>query len=92
MGDQAVFISVDVDPNEDEDTLGRYAKKIGWDWRFVAPGPEFIRDLTRVTSRLILDVTLTPVIIVDKRGRLFQLGEGIKPAREIIDWVNGFQD
>ena len=76
LGDDVVFVSVDVDPNENEDVLSRYVESRGWDWSFVAPGADFARRLSSVTSRLVLEPTATPcrcstiMSVVNRSGKM----------------------
>jgi len=85
LDDQVVFLSVDVDPNENEEILSRYAERRAWDWSFVAPGAGFARDLSSLTSPFVLDPTATPIIIIDRQGGIHQLRRGIKSADELVE-------
>ena len=91
LHDKVVFISVDVDPNENEEILSRYVEKRGWDWSFAAPGAGFDRELSSLTSPFVQDPTATPIIIIDRQGGIHQLRRGIKSADELVEEVRKYQ-
>jgi len=88
LGSDILFVSVDVDPNENEEILKRYVENNGFNWPFVAPGSEFSQNLSLLTSKMVLDPTATPVIIVDPNGKLHMLAGEIKSSSFLLTEIN----
>lgn len=91
LDDQVAFISVDMDPNEDEEVLIRYVNNRDWGWSFVAPGSDLARQLSSITSRLILEPTATPVIVIDPEGGIHLLRMGIKTAAQLLTEIDKYR-
>ena len=88
LGSDILFISVDVDPNENEEILKRYVENNGFSWPFVVPGSEFSQNLSLLTSKMVLDPTATPVIIIDSNGKLHVLAGEIKSSSFLLTEIN----
>ena len=58
----------------------------------MAPGADFVRWFSSVTSRLVLEPTATPVIIIDQSGGFHQLRRGIKSANELVAQINKYRN
>lgn len=82
-GDGIVFISVNVDPNENADILRRHVEANGFKWPFaVAPRPLVLKLADQFGDR-VLHAPSTPVIILTKTLQPHLLRSGIKPAAEL---------
>ena len=89
-----VFISVDVDPNENEQNLARYADSFKRTWPFVYDSTgEFLKSFVRDKGTTVRsEIPTTPIYIIDPNGKLVRVGpsgvEQIKSASEIISAIN----
>ncbi len=83
--DDIVFISVDVDPNEQPDELAKYSERFGFDWRFVVATPEVARSLAEAFGDQILSPPSTPFILIGKDGAVVDQHFGHRGANELVD-------
>jgi hypothetical protein len=67
--DDIVYISLDVDPNETEPDLARYADERDYPWHFVVASREVARSLAEVFGDQVLSPPSTPKIVVARDGR-----------------------
>jgi hypothetical protein len=77
-----VYISLDVDPNETEADLARYADERGYPWHFVVASRELARSLAERFGDQVLSPPSTPKIIVPPSGAP-AVSFGIKRAPEL---------
>jgi thiol-disulfide isomerase/thioredoxin len=73
-----VIVTLDIDSHEDAAMLSEYAKEYGFDWFFaVAPMP-VMHEVGNTYGALFLDPTLSPTLVVDRKGEVFKMGFGEK--------------
>ena len=77
-----VFISLDVDPNESEPALARYADELGFSWQFVVATRELSRSLADTFGVQVLSPPSTPKIVVAPDGTA-EVSFGIKRADQL---------
>lgn len=77
-----VFISLDVDPNESEPALARYADELGFSWQFVVATRELSRSLADTFGVQVLSPPSTPKIVVAPDGTA-AVSFGIKDADQL---------
>lgn len=77
---ELVTVSLDVNIHENEAELKYYAAKLGYDWYFAIAPPEVIRALGNLYSAEYLNYPLSPMLIIDRRGSVYGLSYGLKPA------------
>ena len=75
-----VSVSLDVDIHENEAELKYYAATLGYDWHFAIAPPEVVRALGNLYSAEYLNYPLSPMLIIDRRGSVYGLPYGLKPA------------
>ena len=80
--DDIVYISVDVDPNETEPDLARYADERGYPWHFTVASREVARSLAQTFGDQVLSPPSTPKIVVAPDGTA-DVSFGIKRAAEL---------
>lgn len=68
--DEIVYISLDIDPNENEADLARYAEDTGFDWHFVVASREVARSLADTFGEQVLSPPATPVVVVTPAGEV----------------------
>lgn len=88
--DDFVSIGVNIDPNEDVDTLSRYTSKNGFDWLYVVASPELIDEISRLYGTQYLNPPSTPMLIIDRQGTAHQLPFGIKSAEDLQSALEPF--
>jgi hypothetical protein len=75
-----IYVSLDVDINEDAVSLKAYVAKLGYDW-YIAVAP---RDVARTLSTLYgaeyLNPPLAPMLIIDRQQSVYGLPYGLKAA------------
>ncbi len=81
--DGVVYVSVDVDPNEQPDALAAYADKEGFDWTFVVASREVARSLAAAFGDQVLSPPSTPMILVGPDGAVIDVHFGIRSASEL---------
>jgi hypothetical protein len=77
------YISLDVDPNERAEDLADYARREGFDWRFVVASAEMSRSLAATFGDQILSPPATPLVILGPNGQLIEKHTGIKSAGDL---------
>ena len=65
------YISLGIDPGENEDALARYADRNGFGWTFVKSPNEFSRELSDLFGPQILSAPSTPLIVLGADGEVF---------------------
>ncbi len=78
-----VYISLDVDPHEREADLAGYARREGFEWRFVVASPEVSRSLAATFGDQILSPPATPLVLLGTDGGLIEKHIGIMGAADL---------
>ncbi|UCF99893.1 MAG: TlpA family protein disulfide reductase [Spirochaetaceae bacterium] len=82
IGEQVISISIDVDPNEDEDLVRDHASRNGFSWLYAIAPPELIRALIDEFGTAIVAAPSSPIVLIceddDQEARL--LKRGVKRA------------
>jgi hypothetical protein len=81
-GRDIVYVSLDVDPNETEPDLARYADERGYPWHFMVASREVARSLAETFGDQVLSPPSTPKIVVNPDGSA-EVSFGIKRAAEL---------
>lgn len=88
--DDVVSISLDVDVNEDGDSLKDYTKEYGFEWRFAIAPREVARALGNLYSAQYLNPPLSPMLLIDRNGEVHQLEYGQKSAEKLFESVKPY--
>ena len=78
-----ISVSLDVDVNEDSDSLKEYAQGYGFDWHFAVAPLEVARSLGNLYTAQYLNPPLAPMLIIDRNGIVHHLEYGIKDAETL---------
>ena len=78
-----MYISLDIDPNEREAELAEYARREGFNWRFVVASPEVSRSLAATFGDQILSPPATPLVLLGPDGALIEKHIGVKGAQNL---------
>jgi thiol:disulfide interchange protein len=83
IGDAAVIVSLDTDPNEDENKVIEHVNRYSYSWVFAVSPEAVTQSLIKDFGTQIISAPSTPVILLcpEKQPRL--LKTGIKTASEL---------
>lgn len=88
--DDFVSLSLDIDPNEDEDLLRGFIDKRGYDWMYAVAPEDVAREIGLLYGNQFLNPPSTPVLIIDRHGEAHVLPFGIKSAEELSQALEPF--
>jgi len=80
---QVVYVSIDVDINEDEASLKEYAAKLHYPWYFAVAPHEVAHALGNLYGAEYLNPPLAPMLIIDSQRSVYGLPYGLKPANSL---------
>ena len=95
LGEQAadlVTISIDVDPNEDEQYLKAYVDQSGHDWAFAIAPADLSRALAAAYGNQFLNPPSTPVLLIDRDGVAQLMPFGPKTAADLLNALQPLLD
>jgi len=81
--DDLISVNLDVDSHEDEATLKEYASSYRFDWHFAVAPLLVARALGNLYSAEYLNPPLSPMLIIDREGKVHQLEYGIKDVETL---------
>ena len=81
--DDFVSLGINIDPNEDSNTLVQYTQQNGFDWRYVVASEDLINAISSEYGAQYLNPPSTPMLIIDKQGQSHLLPFGIKSAADL---------
>jgi len=93
LGERDDFVSVtlDVDPNETEDILQAYTDQNGFDWKYAVSPHEVNRALGNLYSAQYLNPPVSPLLIIDRQGRVYGLPFGmVKEASNLKPTIEAY--
>jgi thiol-disulfide isomerase/thioredoxin len=82
-----ISISLDVDFHEDAPSLQAYARQYGYDWHFAIAPLEVMRALGNLYSAEYLNPPLAPMLLIDRKGKVYGLPYGIKSAESLKNTI-----
>jgi peroxiredoxin len=85
-----ISVSLDVDVNEDEDSLKEYAEEFGFEWHFAVAPLEVARALGNLYTAQYLNPPLSPMMIIDRDGNVHHLEYGLKKAETLKEKVEPY--
>jgi cytochrome oxidase Cu insertion factor (SCO1/SenC/PrrC family) len=93
MREDFVSISLDIDPNEDEQTLTAYTQKnSSFDWQYAVAGPEVAREIGKTYGDQFLNPPSAPVLVIDRHGVAHPLPFGVKSAEDLMKAIQPYLD
>jgi cytochrome oxidase Cu insertion factor (SCO1/SenC/PrrC family) len=81
--DDLISVSLDVDMNEEGALLKEFAESYAFDWRFAVAPLEVARALGNLYSAEYLNPPLSPMLIIDRDGKVHQLEYGMKSVETL---------
>lgn len=85
-----ISVSLDVDINEDSESLKEYAGGYGFDWHFAVAPMEVARELGNLYTAQYLNPPLSPMLIIDRKGMVHHLEYGHKDVEILRDAVEPY--
>lgn len=92
LGERDDFISLglDIDPNEDAETLKEYTERNGFSWLYAVSPVEVSREISQLYGDQFLNPPSTPMLIIDRSGQAHPLPFGIKSAEDLHNVLQPF--
>jgi thiol-disulfide isomerase/thioredoxin len=90
--DELISIGLDIDLNENNDTLKNYVQKQGFDWVYTVASADVAREIGLLYGDQFLNPPSTPIVIIDRQGNAHPLPFGIKDAATLKEAVQPFLD
>lgn len=78
-----ISVSLDVDINEDSESLKEYANGYGFNWHFAVAPLEVARELGNLYTAQYLNPPLSPMLIIDRDGNVHHLEYGFKDVETL---------
>jgi cytochrome oxidase Cu insertion factor (SCO1/SenC/PrrC family) len=83
------YISLGIDPNEDPDSLARYAERREYPWTFSQSSNEFARTLSDEFGPQILSPPSTPLIVLDAESNVAVQEFGFHGPEKLLELLSG---
>jgi cytochrome oxidase Cu insertion factor (SCO1/SenC/PrrC family) len=87
MMDDFVTVSLDIDSNENLDTLKAYVNKTGFDWIYAVSPADVSREIAKLYGDQFLNPPSAPILIIDRKGVAHPLPFGVKSADDLLKAV-----
>ncbi len=75
-------VSLDVDPNEDEEKIRQHLERHGFSWRYSVSPPEATNLLRKEYGNVIITPPRAPMVLVCEEGERL-LSTGVKPSSRL---------
>ena len=87
VGDSVVSISIDTDPNEDENRVKEHIERNGFNWYYAVAPVEMTRSLIDQFGIGIVNAPAVPMILICGNNDVKKLSSGIKSVSELKEEV-----
>lgn len=88
--DDFVSLGLDIDPNEDAETLKMYTDRNGFTWLYAVSPVDVSRGISQLYGDQFLNPPSTPMLIIDRSGQAHPLPFGIKSAEDLQNALQPF--
>ncbi|WP_406656383.1 redoxin family protein [Methanolobus sp. ZRKC2] len=86
-GDAIIHISLDTDPNEDQEQVREHLSRNGFEWYFAIAPPEMTRDMIDEFGQEVVVAPSAPVVLVCENQSARLLPSGVKTAEQLKEEV-----
>ena len=86
-GDAIIHISLNTDPNEEEEQVREHLEKNGFDWYFAIAPPEMTRAMIDEFGQEFVVAPSAPVVLVCENQSARLLPRGVKSAEQLNEEV-----
>ena len=83
VGESIISISIDTDPNEDEERVLKHTQDNGFNWRYVVAPTDFTRSLIDQFGVGIVNAPSAPMVLICNGENARQLGSGVKSVETL---------
>jgi hypothetical protein len=87
MPDDLVSLSLDIDANEDVETVKSYLASTGFDWLYAVAPADVSREIASLYGDQFLNPPSAPILIIDRHGEVHPLPFGLKSADDLLESV-----
>jgi hypothetical protein len=87
MQDDFVSVGLDIDANENLDTLKSYLNTTRFDWQYAVASPEVTKEIVSLYGDQFLNPQSASIVIIDRQGEAHPLPSGLKRADELLQAV-----
>lgn len=88
LGDSFISISLDTDPNEDEDRIVEHLDRNGFDWRYAISPIDLTQSLIDDFGIGFVNAPSAPVILICEDGNARKLENGLKSVDVLKQEIN----
>jgi cytochrome oxidase Cu insertion factor (SCO1/SenC/PrrC family) len=88
--DGLVSLSIDIDPNENADTLKSHAEGHGFDWLYAVAPREVAHEIGQLYGDQFLNPPSAPMFIIDRQGKTHPLPFGVKSAAALQEALSAY--
>jgi hypothetical protein len=88
QSDEVVHISLDTDPNEDEQIVKDHVTQNGFDWLYAISPAENTKSLINEFGIGIVNAPSVPMVLICPDGQTFLLDRGLKLADKLTEEIN----
>lgn len=81
--DDLAILVLDIDTNDNPDTLKSYAEKNGFSWNYAVASADVAREIGQLYGDQFLNPPSTPMFIIDSKGEVHPLDFGHKSAEAL---------
>lgn len=85
--DDVVYISLDIDPNEEPSLIAEYATSNQFDWVFTKSNPELMEPLIARFGRAITVPSNMPIFLISPHAQVSELYTGGHTASQLIELI-----
>lgn len=89
VGDSVISISLDTDPNEDEDRVLEHALNGGFNWLYAISPKELTQSLIDEFGVNVVNAPQAPVILICEDQSTRMLGRGVKSVETLKSEIEG---
>ena len=90
MNKDLVSVGLDVDKNEKQADLKTYTESNGFDWIYAVAPAEVAREIGNLYGQQFLNVSSTPILVIDRSGKVHPMPFGIKSADDLKRFIDPF--
>jgi thiol-disulfide isomerase/thioredoxin len=92
LGEKGDFISIglDIDANEDANSLKGYIERNGFNWVYAVSPAEVSREISNLYGGQFINPPSTPMLIIDRHGKAHILPFGVKSAAQLLEALKPF--
>ncbi len=85
-----VMVSLDIDATETADLLKRHVERYGFGWPFAVASREVAREISTLYGNQFLSPPATPMLMIDRKGKVHTLEMGIKSVEILRKMADKF--